>query len=69
MYIKDHRGALSLQLNAVLNTCALASLIHVLVQVLLFIHQWQAAPFGLLPWPNHPTLTRVKGYIDLNFML
>ena len=30
--------------------------INVLLQVLFFIHQWQVAPFWLLPWPNYLTM-------------
>ena len=47
---------------AVLLTMAVR--INVLLQVLLFIHQWQVAPFWLLPWPNHLTLTCVKVWAD-----
>ena len=42
----------------------MAVLINVLLQVLLFIHQWQVAPFWYLPWPNHLTLTSVKVWAD-----
>ena len=38
--------------------------INVLLQVLLFLHQWQVAPFWLLPWPNHLTLTSVNVWAD-----
>ena len=47
---------------AVLLTMAVR--INVLLQVLLFIHEWQVAPFWLLPWPNHLTLTSVKVWAD-----
>ena len=42
----------------------MAVLINVLLQVLLFIHQWQVAPFWRLLWPNYLTLTSVKVWTD-----